>query len=244
MISKLEPSTYSVKMIIQFKDKNSILLNTMFHASNIPRQACRLLSCHNLPSLNPTPPVKTIEQHIVHSVWRTIQTTREKHRIAGIPTYLQDTVDQVLGQPLLPANPTSMQNVPELQLKVVPHHSFQQDLDKQIPDMPMAVAMSVGNAIICTTTAEINTNLPVVHLNISDKHSKDEIIGAGVAGGVAAGGAIDSAIGFADGGLLTAMGADIGKTLATAMGTLLTEDNNTSPDRIRHFGDPISFMGS
>ena len=82
--------------------------------------------------------MKTIEQHIVHSVWRTIQTTGEKHRIAGIPTYLQDTVDQVLGQPLLPANPTSMQNVPELQLKVVPHHSFQQDLDKQIPDMPMA----------------------------------------------------------------------------------------------------------
>ena len=40
---------------------------------------------------------------------------------------------------------------------------------------------------------------------------KDEIIGAGVAGGLAIGASADSAIGFADGGLLIGLGADIGK---------------------------------
>ena len=39
-------------------------------------------------------------------------------------------------------------------------------------------------------------------------------------------------------GLLVGLGADIGKQVATDMGARLTEDNNTSPDRIRYFGDP------
>ena len=71
---------------------------------------------------------------------------------------------------------------------------------------------------------------------------KDEIIGAGVAGGLAVGTSADSATGFADGGLLTGLGADIVKKVSTDMANRLTEDNNTSPDRIRHFGDTISFM--
>ena len=71
---------------------------------------------------------------------------------------------------------------------------------------------------------------------------KDEIIGAGGAGGLAIGTSADSAIGFADGGLLTGLGADIGKKVSTDMAHRLTEYNNTSPDRIRYFGDPISAM--
>ena len=38
------------------------------------------------------------------------------------------------------------------------------------------------------------------------------------------------------------MGADIGKTNSTDMANRLTEDNNTSPDRIRYSGDPTSAM--
>ena len=64
-----------------------------------------------------------------------------------------------------------------------------------------------------------------------------------VAGGAIAGGAIDSAIGFSDGGILTGMGADIGKKISTDMANILTEDNDTSPDRIRYVGDPIRAMG-
>ena len=40
---------------------------------------------------------------------------------------------------------------------------------------------------------------------------KDEIVGAGVAGMGYIGASADSAIGFSDGGLLTGLGADIGK---------------------------------
>ena len=39
---------------------------------------------------------------------------------------------------------------------------------------------------------------------------------------------------------VSGLGADIGKRNATDMGNILTEDNNTSPDRIRYVGDPIS----
>ena len=49
-------------------------------------------------------------------------------------------------------------------------------------------------------------------------------------------------MGFADGGLLTGLGADMGNTLATDLGNRLTEDTNTQPDRIRYFGDPISAL--
>ena len=91
---------------------------------------------------------------------------------------------------------------------------------------------------------------PVVGGNLGNRFGevgkpivKDEIIGAGVAGGLAIGTSADSAIGFADGGLLTGLGADIGKKVSTDMANRLTEDNNTMPDRIRYFGDPISAMG-
>ena len=69
---------------------------------------------------------------------------------------------------------------------------------------------------------------------------KDEIVGAGVAGGLAIGASADSAIGFSDGGLLSGLGADIGKKISTDFANRITEDTNTNPDRIRYFGDPIS----
>ena len=90
---------------------------------------------------------------------------------------------------------------------------------------------------------------PVVSGNLDSRFGKlgktrvkDEIIGAGVAGGLATGASADSAIGFADGGLLTGLGADICKKVSTDMANRLTPDNNTSPDRIRYFGDPSSAM--
>ena len=67
---------------------------------------------------------------------------------------------------------------------------------------------------------------------------------ASTAGGLATGATAESAIGFSDGGLLTGLGADIGKKVSSDMANRLTSDNNTSPDRIRCFGDPISFMDS
>ena len=71
---------------------------------------------------------------------------------------------------------------------------------------------------------------------------RDEIIGAGVAGGLAIGASADSAVGFADGGLSTGLGADVGKKVSTDMANILTSDNNKLPDRIRYFGDPNSFL--
>ena len=53
---------------------------------------------------------------------------------------------------------------------------------------------------------------------------------------------MDSAIGFSDGGLLTGMGADIGKKVSTDFSNRVTSDTNSSPDRIRYFGDPISMF--
>ena len=72
---------------------------------------------------------------------------------------------------------------------------------------------------------------------------EDCILDLGVAGGAAIGASADSAIGFPD-GRLTEMGADIGKEISTDMANRLTGDNNTSPDKIRYFCDPISAMGS
>ena len=90
---------------------------------------------------------------------------------------------------------------------------------------------------------------PVVSGNIGSSFGKlgktivkDGILELGVAGGVAIGAPADYAIGFSDGGLLTGSGADIGKKISTDMANRLTKDNNTSPDRIRYFGDPISAM--
>ena len=51
-----------------------------------------------------------------------------------------------------------------------------------------------------------------------------------------------AAIGFSDGGLLTGMGADIGKKVSIDFANRITSDTNTSPDRIRYFGDTISMF--
>ena len=87
---------------------------------------------------------------------------------------------------------------------------------------------------------------PVVSGNISNpllrNIVKDEIVAAGVAGMGYIGASADAAIGFSDGGLLTGMGADIGKKISTDFANRITSDTNTSPDRIRYFGDPISAM--
>ena len=69
---------------------------------------------------------------------------------------------------------------------------------------------------------------------------KHEIVGAGVAGGLAIGASVDSATGFSDGGLLSGLGADMGKQILSDFSNRITSDTNTSPNRIRYFGDPIS----
>ena len=51
---------------------------------------------------------------------------------------------------------------------------------------------------------------------------------------------MDSAIGFSDGGLLTGMGADIGRKVSSDFANRITGDTKTNVDRIRYFGDPIS----
>ena len=71
---------------------------------------------------------------------------------------------------------------------------------------------------------------------------KNSILDLGVASGVAIGASADSAIGFSDGGVLTGLGADIGKRIPTDMANRVTEDTNTTPDRTRYFGDPISMF--
>ena len=85
---------------------------------------------------------------------------------------------------------------------------------------------------------------PVVSGNIKSPLLKDivnnGIVGAGVAGGLAIGTTVDSATGFSDGGLLSGLGADIGKKVSSDLANRITPDTNTSPDRVRYFGDPIS----
>jgi len=71
---------------------------------------------------------------------------------------------------------------------------------------------------------------------------KSAISDTAIASGLAIGGAMDSAIGFADGGLLIGLGGDVGKKLGSDMNKRLTSDDNTSPDRIKYFGDPISAL--
>ena len=71
---------------------------------------------------------------------------------------------------------------------------------------------------------------------------KDEIVAGGVAGMGYIGASTDSAIGFSDGWLLTGLGADIGKKVSTDFSNIITSDTNTSPDRIRYFGDPVSMF--
>ena len=87
---------------------------------------------------------------------------------------------------------------------------------------------------------------PVVSGNISNpllkNIVKDEIVAGGVAGMGYIGASADAAIGFSDGGLLTGMGADIGKKVSTDFANRITSDTNTSPDRIRYFGDMFDFQ--
>ena len=81
---------------------------------------------------------------------------------------------------------------------------------------------------------------PVVGCNLGNRFGKlgktivkDCILDLGVAGGVAIGASADSAIGCSDGGVLTGLGADMVKKVATDMGDRLTGDNDTSPGRVR-----------
>ena len=78
----------------------------------------------------------------------------------------------------------------------------------------------------------VSSNLVSSLGKVGKSISKNSILYLGVAWGLYA----DSAIGFADGGLITKLSADI----ANDMDTRLTSDNNTSPDRTRYFGDPIN----
>ena len=87
---------------------------------------------------------------------------------------------------------------------------------------------------------------PTVSGNISNKFIKnivkDEIVAGGVAGGLAVGASVDSAIGFTDGGVISGIGADIGKKVSSDFANRITSDTNTTPDRIRYFGDPVSMF--
>ena len=77
--------------------------------------------------------------------------------------------------------------------------------------------------------------LAIVLASLGKTTVKDGTLDLGVAGGVAIGTSADSAIGFSDGGVLIALGADIRKKVATDMGNILTEYNNASPDRIQYW---------
>ena len=85
---------------------------------------------------------------------------------------------------------------------------------------------------------------PTVSGNISNpllkNINKDGMVGAGVAGIGFIGASADSATGFSDGGLLTGLGAEVGKNILSDLSNRITSDTNTSPDGIRYFGDPIS----
>ena len=87
---------------------------------------------------------------------------------------------------------------------------------------------------------------PVVPGNISNpllkSIVKDEIVAGGAASGLAIGASADSAIGFSDGGLLSGLGADIGKKISYDFVNRITSDTRTSPDRIKCFGDPASAL--
>ena len=79
-------------------------------------------------------------------------------------------------------------------------------------------------------------------VTIIKRHNQNEIVGSGVAGGLSIGGTMDSTIGFADAGLLSGLGADIGKKISSDFANRITEDTNTSPDIVRSFGDSVSMF--
>ena len=68
------------------------------------------------------------------------------------------------------------------------------------------------------------------------------VVGAGAAGGLTIGASADSVFGFSDGGILIGMGADIGKKVSSDFANRITENTNTSPDRIIYVGDPVSMF--
>ena len=92
----------------------------------------------------------------------------------------------------------------------------------------------------------ISLGSPTVSGNISSpllkNILKNEIVAGGVAGMGYIGTSADAAIGFSDGGLLIGLGADIGKKVSSDFANRITSDTNTSPDRIRYFGDPVSMF--
>ena len=71
---------------------------------------------------------------------------------------------------------------------------------------------------------------------------KDEIVGVSAASGLAVGASADSATGFSDAGLLSGLGANTCKKISPDFANRITSDTNTSPDRIRSFGDPLSAL--
>ena len=68
------------------------------------------------------------------------------------------------------------------------------------------------------------------------------MIGAGVASGLSTGTSADAAIRFSYGGLLSGLGADIGKKISSDFSSRIASDDNTPHDRIRYFGDPASAL--
>ena len=56
------------------------------------------------------------------------------------------------------------------------------------------------------------------------------------------GAVLDTAVGYEDGGVATAYGAKKGKDIATDFTKRITDDNNVNPDRVRKWGDPVSFF--
>ena len=90
----------------------------------------------------------------------------------------------------------------------------------------------------CIPTASGNISNPLLK-NIV----KDEMVGAGVAGGLAIGASADSATGFSDGGLLSGSGTGIVQ-ISADFANRITPDTNTSLDRIIYFGDPVSMFDS
>ena len=79
-------------------------------------------------------------------------------------------------------------------------------------------------------------------IHYSKNIAKDEIVTAGVGGGSAIGTPADVAIGFSGGGVLTGLGADTCKNVSSDFANRITEDTNTSPDKVRYVGDPASMF--
>ena len=50
---------------------------------------------------------------------------------------------------------------------------------------------------------------------------------------------MDAGISFSDAGLLSGLGADIGKRVSSVVANRMAEDTNTNVYRIRYFGDPM-----